>query len=132
MDIHKCGSWRHSVAFLNRASHSSILLLCKSEKFVMYAALLKSLDSITLKKRRSHTPSNGFGTAENTNIEEQHEGGREGGGGGGEGTKKRRLWLTEASLIRLTEKILNNTENSLTSSSKVNHFNVDATKLDSR
>ena len=95
----------------------------------MYAALLKSLDNITVKKReiegaavekerRADISHNTTNKDQSVDVDR--------------GSSKRRLWLTEASLARLTEKILNNVENSLTSSSKSNHFKVDVTRLDAR
>ena len=93
----------------------------------MYAALLKSLDRISVKKRRNHDSSVEkehqqceSAAHDTSDIDTDQE------------CTKRRLWLTEASLARLTEKILNNTESSLTSASKSNHFKIDASELDPR
>jgi len=117
------------LVFLSSLQVFILLEAIRKEPKKMYAALLKSLDDITVKKRRNevsnvekkqHTDI----CHDTSNVDENiHIDG---------GTSKRRLWLTEASLARLTEKILNGVENSLISPSKSNHFKVDVTKLDAR
>ena len=76
----------------------------------MYAALLKSLDSITLKRGGVIPHPMDLGQLK-YDIEEQHEGGREGGGGRRGYEKKTVAHRSIADTI--DRKILNNTENSL-------------------